>query len=422
MSGLGFMNAVSNGVTTGGVLAQLIAQGAADNHLTTSPEVTFWRARVQKCTNFAFESITQTYSGQAAWGSEVQVTLNRTGDLIYWMYVLITIPAIKGVADASAAGTFPAYNACTACDTNDTDVKRPGSTCYHDASDTNTNAFSTTGLADDFDNFVNDLEDCSGGLSTDTNISYAWWVNEIGHAAVQRCCFSIGGQVIDTVFNHYLHMWEELSGQPGKRLTEMVGKRTSVAQLVYDSTQTRRLYVPLPFYFTRHSGNALPLVSLQYHSVQVHVTFSPLANLIQRSNATTTVKLCASGQAISNSDMQSRLDTTYCYLDMEERDQFANGSFQQLITQLQQYTTQGTGTINAQLNFNHPTIELMWALQRTCQAEANNTFNYSGPWNTDPIKQATLHINNLPRFNREAQFFRLKVPYECHTNIPQNFI
>jgi hypothetical protein len=108
---------------------------------------------------------------------------------------------------------------------------------------------------------------------------------------------------------------------------------------------------------------------------------------------------------------------------MEERDRFALGSFQQLITQLQFFsTTSRTSSISAQLNFNHPTLELIWAVQRKCQAEANNTFNYSGAHNRDPIRAAALRINNLPRFDREATFFRLKVPWEVHTNIPKNFI
>jgi hypothetical protein len=271
---------------------------------------------------------------------------------------------------------------------------------------------------DDFDDFDDDVDGCSG-----LQKPYANWVNEIGHAALQRVCFSIGGQVIDTVYSHYMHMWEELSGQPGKRLEEMVGKRMTRAQLVHDSSHDRRLYVPLPFYFTQHSGNALPLVSLQFHSVQIHVAFTPLDQLIQTSDCDVLVCKCDNGQPITNNDINSVLDTTYVYLDMEERDRFAVGSFQQLITQLQQFSTSGrSSSINAQLNFNHPTLELIWAVQRKCQADANNTFNYSGPWHTDPIVRAGLRINNLPRFDREATFFRLKVPYEVHTNIPRNFI
>ena len=411
--GLGFGGCSSgaSGTTSPGALSQLIALGAADTHLTANPTVTFWRLRIQKCTNFAVESIMQTYTGTAAWGSEVQITLNRTGDLVYWMYVLIDIPAITAVAcptGASATGRcpprsqFPHAEVCNPCQ----DPKERG-VC---------GAFADP-LTDD-EEHLEEEDDCSG-LKT----PYANWVDEIGFAALSRVAFSIGGQVIDCLYSHYMHMWEELSGKPGKRLLEMIGKRFTRAQLVADSQRDRRLYVPLPFYFTRHSGNALPLVSLQFHSLQIHVTFSPLSGLVQVSEGDVQVVKCSDGQPLGNTDMYSVLDTTYVYLDMEERDRFAVGSFQQLITQVQQFsTTANSSNIRATLNFNHPTLELIWAVQRQCQALANNTFNYAGAWDHDPITRAGLRINNLPRFDREAAYFRLVQPYQAHTNIPLGFI
>lgn len=424
MSALGFgsCSTGASGVTSGGTLSQLIALGAADTHLTANPCVTFWRLRIQKCTNFAMESIMQTYTGTSAWGSEVQITLNRTGDLVYWMYVLIDIPAIAAVqldSGNSLSGnnsrcpgrsTFPFASVCNPCD----DPKEDGNCDYlgDPLSDDDSDC-------DDDDDDMHDDMDNQSGLRR----PYANWVDEIGFAAVQRAAFSIGGQVIDCLYSHYMHMWEELSGKPGKRLEEMIGKRYTRAQLVSDSRRDRRLYVPLPFYFTRHSGNALPLVSLQFHSLQVHVTFSPLRSLVQVSDCDVMVVKCGDGQPLNNNDMYSVLDTTYVYLDMEERDRFAVGSFQQLITQVQQFSAiHSSANIRATLNFNHPTMELIWAVQRQCQAEANNTFDYSGAYGRDPIVRAGLRINNLPRFEREATYFRLVQPWQHHTNIPKGFI
>jgi hypothetical protein len=221
-------------------------------------------------------------------------------------------------------------------------------------------------------------------------------------------------------------MWEELSGQPGKRLEEMIGHTPfpDRAALVEMSKHNRKLYVPLPFYFTRHSGNALPLVSLQFHSLQVHIHFADLRRLIQVSDCDVLVVKCCDNQPITANDIRSLLDTTYVYLDQEERDRFAVGSFQQLITQVQHYSMSGNTSeqITAQLNFNHPTLELIWAVQRQCQAVANNTFNYSGAWGRDPIVRAKLLINNLSRFEREAEYFRLVQPYQHHTNIPHGYV
>lgn len=422
---LGFGDACGSsgsGTTNGGVLSQLVATGACDTHLTANPSTTFYRARVQRHTNFAYETILQTFTGNIALGSSANVTLNRTGDLIYWMYAVIDIPGIAAIAKPSdntllrrstKCGSFggqcayPWASACNPCD----DVPE----C--NKCDEINDPFGDDTVDDGFNDFE-DIDGCTG-LQT----PYCNWVNEIGHAAIAQAQFSIGGQLIDTLYGHYLHMWEELSGQPGKRLEEMIGKRLTRAQLVADSSVDRRLYVPLPFYFTRHSGNALPLVSLQFHSVQVAVSLTPVEKLIQVSGCDVTVVKCSNGQPITSQDVKCQLDTSYIYLDMEERDRFAVGSFQQLITQVQQfYSTVKQDTIHVQLNFNHPCLELIWAAQRKCMFDANETFNYSGPNNTDMFKSCTLKVNNLTRFCREGRYFRLVVPYQVHTDIPKNFI
>ena len=422
MASFGNLNSCSTtGATTGGVLAQLIALGSADAYLTADAEVTFWRLRVQKCTNFAMESILQTFTGDAQWGSQVSLKLNRTGDLVHFMYVLLDLPAIVAIPGqsgnpSSICNQFPCADPCDPCG----DGKETGDCALYNT----TNVFDGVEDVFDFDN--NSLgETRPAGVDACTGLKrpYANWVNSIGQAAIARAAFSIGGQIIDTVFSHYLHMWEELSGQPGKRLEEMIGKRATVAGLVADSQFARRLYVPLPFYFTLYAGNSLPLVSLQFHSMDVHVCFAPLHKVIQVSDCDAKVVRCVDGQPITSKDLNAMLDTTYVYLDMEERDRFAVGSFQQLIQQVQQFSaTSRNGTISAQLNFNHPMIELIWAVQRKCQSDANNTFNYSGVHGRDPIHRACLKLNNLSRFDREAPYFRLVQPYEKHTNVPKSFI
>jgi len=418
MASFGNLNSCSiSGATTGGVLAQIIALGAADTHLTSNPDVTFWRLRVQKCTNFAMESIIQTFTGDAQWGSQVSLKLNRTGDLVHWLYVLIDLPAIVAEPGQSGSGMVGSQFPCAdPCDPAGDGPERGQCSEY-----------STTDVfgADDVfeDEFGQEDEDSQIDSCTGLRRPYCNWVNEIGHAAISRASFSIGGQIIDTVYNHYLHMWEELSGKPGKRLEEMIGKRTTTVELVADSQFARRLFVPLPFYFTQFSGNALPLVALQFHSLDVHVCFSPLSKMIQVSDCDAKVIRCDNGTQVSNNDLNAVMDITYIYLDMEERDRFATGSFQQLIQQVQQYSTTARGAnINSQLSFNHPVIELIWAVQRKSMAASNNTFNYAGHRGRDPVERACLRLNNLQRFDREASYFRMVQPYEKHTNIPKSFI
>ena len=82
---------------------------------------------------------------------------------------------------------------------------------------------------------------------------------------------------MDIVTNDFLFIFEELQGKAGRRLTEMIGKRYTRTQLVCDSRQNRTLYVPLPWWYCQHSGNALSLASLQFHGVALHCDLSPRA-------------------------------------------------------------------------------------------------------------------------------------------------
>ena len=78
-----------------GGLMQLVAYGAQDVFLTGTPEITFWKVSYRRHTNFAMESIEQTFSGQADFGRRVTCTISRNGDLAYRTYLQLTLPEIN---------------------------------------------------------------------------------------------------------------------------------------------------------------------------------------------------------------------------------------------------------------------------------------------------------------------------------------
>lgn len=403
------------GATAGGTLTELIALGACDRYLTMNATITFWRYRYNKHTNFAMEAIEQPFNSNVAFSADVQATLNRTGDLIYQQYVVIDLPAIQAVTPTAGVCGIgqQQFPYCDPCDPLG-DGAPPGCNCCPLPASSNV----------DEDVVFPDINEEDVDFCTGLNKPWAHWVNAIGQFLIKRACLVIGGQVIDTVYSDYMFMWEEIAGQPGKRLTEMIGKRFTRTQLVEDSQQDRRLYVPLPFFYTQNSGNALPMVSLQFHGVQIHVCFEDLQRCVQVSDANCLVVKCGDCQPLNANDLHARLDTTYIYLDVAERDRFAVGSFEQLITQVQIYSVCSKSCqIRLQLNFNHPVIELIWAVRRALQDRCNNHFNYSGKWGRDPITRVHLRFNNLPRFTgREAKYFRLVQPYQYHTLIPDSFV
>ena len=74
----------------GGGLMQLVAYGAQDVYLTGNPQITFWKVTYRRHTNFAMESIEQTFNGQADFGRRVNCTSPE-------MAILLTEPTFKSL-------------------------------------------------------------------------------------------------------------------------------------------------------------------------------------------------------------------------------------------------------------------------------------------------------------------------------------
>src|SRR6056300_1108829 len=77
-----------------GGLMQLVAYGAQDVYLTGNPQITFWKVTYRRHSNFAMESIEQTFNGQADFGRRVNCVISRNGDLAYRTYLQVTLPEI----------------------------------------------------------------------------------------------------------------------------------------------------------------------------------------------------------------------------------------------------------------------------------------------------------------------------------------
>jgi hypothetical protein len=84
---------------------QLVAYGAQDIYLTGSPQITFFKTIYRRHTNFAIESIEQTFNGTVGWGKKVSATISRNGDLITDVILEITL---KKNTSNGAATFYPA--------------------------------------------------------------------------------------------------------------------------------------------------------------------------------------------------------------------------------------------------------------------------------------------------------------------------
>jgi hypothetical protein len=130
----------------------------------------------------------------------------------------------------------------------------------------------------------------------------------------------VGGQVIDEQDSTYSTLIAPtLSAANASK---------SVGANIYDGTSSAKFY-PLRFFFCENWQSALPLVSLQYHDVELRITWGSEA-------------------AASKWEVYAN----YAYLDTQEREFFASNPQNMIITQVQKAIASQSKI--QELNFNHP--------------------------------------------------------------------
>ena len=130
----------------------------------------------------------------------------------------------------------------------------------------------------------------------------------------------IGGQVIDEQDSTY-------STLIAPTLSAFSSSKSTSASL-YDGTSASKFY-PLRFSFCENWQSALPLISLQYHDVELRVTWGAEA-------------------AASKWEVYAN----YAYLDTQEREVFASQPQNMIMTQVQKAISSNSKI--QELNFNHP--------------------------------------------------------------------
>jgi hypothetical protein len=75
-------------------VVDLVAYGSLDTYLTGNPQITFFKTVYRRHSNFAIESVEQTFTQKPQFGKKTIITISKIGDLLQNMYALITLPAL----------------------------------------------------------------------------------------------------------------------------------------------------------------------------------------------------------------------------------------------------------------------------------------------------------------------------------------
>jgi len=305
---------------------QLVAYGAQDVYLTGNPQITFWKVTYRRHTNFAMESIEQTFNGQADFGRRVTCTISRNGDLAYRTLLQVTLPEINQNLKNSSGDVYARW------------LDFPG------------------------EQLISQVEVEIGGQRIDRQ--YGDWMH---------------------IWNQLT-----LSSEQEKGYHKMIGNTTQLTFITDPSfadvdgpcessapknicaprnaLPETTLYVPFKFWFCCNPGLALPLIALQYHEVRINLDLRPIDECLW---AVSTVDPTSTGSsekvtaAYNQSLVAASLFVDYIFLDTDERRRMAQNPHEYLIEQLQFTGDESVGSSSnkIKLNFNHPCKELIWVVQ-----------------------------------------------------------
>jgi hypothetical protein len=343
-----------------GGLMQLIAYGAQDLYLTGTPQITFFKTVYKRYSNFSMEYIEQPFQTIPSFTPNsplsVQCKIDRNADLMHDTYLVFDLPAL----------------------------------------------------------FSNKNEPVG-------------WSENPGNDLIDNVEIFVGGARLDIRYGRWLTIWNELTLTEGK----LKSYHNIIGNTIYnkyggkeylDDASTlvipsKRLYIPLGFWFCNNAGLSIPLVALQYTEIFIKVNFNPLNDIFRIGSPLVSPEYLFSGDAalgefnialatslngdaamvgkpvnytfdvanIFNKYTQGWTQNTfllvnYIYLGDEERTKFSQSTHDYLICQTQMKPFQGlrSGTNTVDMStINHTVKELVWILQDPDVKNNNDWSNYT---------------------------------------------
>ena len=286
------------------------------------------------------------------------------------------------------------------------------------------------------------------------------WIEDIGTNIIETVQLSIGGQLIQQFSGAYIKNFIERDFPQSKKeqFYKMSGNTVelnnpSIAFSRYNkypnsyykpnelissepSIRGRKIYVPLPFWFSHSSKLALPLVALQYSEIQIDITLRPISDLFVINDVTklgpnftknkirpnfsiqdnalyrflnqpNDIILDANTYVdqTSNWDADINLLATYGFLTGDEAKVFALNEQKYLIKDIRETEyLNTTGTSRIKINSNALVSSWMFFLRRSDVYLRNEWSNYSNwPYNNvlpnDVFiapETSNLQFNNQP--------------------------
>ncbi len=367
-----------------GGLLQLVAYGSENQYLNGNPQISFFKMVYRRYTNFVMQSMEVNFESFTKLSYDKPTTIKlrvpRNADLFTNMFFTFDLPDIY--ADSTNKFQW---------------IPRLGSSIINSAK-IYVGGQMIEELFGEYIDIVHELKmtseknDCYNDLIANTPEFYDSKVEDNRYPKSNITKFT-NIPSIDSSYNYYVN--RDYLNKP--------------------SIRGKKVYVPLPFWFHRHIGLAVPLIALQYHEVIVEMELKPIRDLyivgkpetitmsdayyktlvgnfnavIDINNSFTRYKWHRPTDSVDEIknftklndnvwNFNPSLEINYVFLDEEERKTFANNTHQYLIEKVTKYEVIGNiGTQIIQVEAYHPVKEIYITARRNDVRDRNQWTNYT---------------------------------------------
>lgn len=209
-------------------LIQLGAYGKEDMYITYMPQITFFKIVYKRHTYFSMELIDQYFTNTLTFGGNASSIIFNNADLITDLYLQITLPGIPALINQNTGEVDPKF------------------------------AFR--------------------------------WVDKLGFYMIKLAQIEIGGKVVQRLTGEWINIWFELTNfdknphgkvvkNQNRGINNLIGNIDSL-KTFSNSKPSVNMTIPIPFWFTRSPGVALPLNAINYNEVKINIQLQSLNYLL----------------------------------------------------------------------------------------------------------------------------------------------
>jgi hypothetical protein len=268
------------------------------------------------------------------------------------------------------------------------------------------------------------------------------WTRNLMHNIIKECCITFNDLVAARFDNYHLDFWAAFTVPSGKQggYGNMIGNFGDLCAPHAETLESFTLNLPLPLFFTRDSGVALPTAALPYNDMRINFSFRNWTELlIVDHTAATGSEVTSVGVVQSDIDgtptiPSAQVWANYAIVSNDERKGMACAPRDFLIEQVQTAPRQSydpNTTPRYDLRFSHAikvfffavrniSVSSSWSNYTACTPRTNATsVLYDTLGLVDPISSTSLIYENTNRLSSMgSDYFSLVNPWYHAPNIP----